>query len=361
MEDLVVPNSIEINSYKGQYSLKIINDFREIGSSIMNSENHFIIDKKVESLYREELAFVNEGKSKYLVEATEENKSIERIIPIFNHLVVSGIKRNHKIVAIGGGITQDISCFISSTILRGIDWVFMPTTLLAQADSCIGSKSSINLGETKNILGTFEPPKRIILSTHFLKTLESKDIQSGIGEMIKVHAIDGPSSYNSISKDYNKLLDDDVLLERYIYDSLLIKKRYIEEDEFDKGIRNIFNYGHSFGHAIESATNFSIPHGIAITIGMDMANYIASERNLISSDDYRRMNKLLSKNYQMFQSTKIEFEPFYQALLKDKKNTSTHLALIFPSGKDVEIKKHLIDPDEEFRDQCKQFFMGYRI
>ena len=355
MGGLVVPNLIEIDSYKGRYSLNIIDKFSEISDSLSDTENHFIVDDKVASLYEEELDFINSGESKYLLEASEENKSIDKIIPIFKHLIESGIKRNHMIVAIGGGITQDISCFISSTLLRGLDWMLIPTTLLAQADSCIGSKSSINLGDIKNILGTFDPPRKILLSTSFLDTLDPKDINSGIGEMIKVHVIDGPLSFDLIANDFDKLQKDSKVLEEYIFRSLQIKKSYIESDEFDKGVRNIFNYGHSFGHAIESATDFSIPHGIAITIGMDMANKIASERGLIENNHYLRMNGVLKKNYRKFRSVKIEFQPFYDALLKDKKNTSTHLALILPIGGKVEVKKHMIKPDQDFKNQCKDF------
>src|SRR5581483_3202456 len=185
------------------------------------------------------------------------------------------IRRNHVLVAIGGGIIQDITCFLAATMLRGLPWNFIPTTLLAQADSCIGSKSSINAGEAKNILGTFTPPARVDVSTRFLKTLDERDIRSGIGEMLKVHAIEGPQSFDQIAHDYENILSDDSVMLHYIRRSLDIKKRIIEIDEFDRGPRNVMNYGHSFGHAIESATDFAVPHGIAVTLGMDLANYTA--------------------------------------------------------------------------------------
>jgi len=359
MEVSVVHKSLEIDSYKGKYSLEIKDNFTDLSGSIKELDNHFIVDSKVAHLYKKQLKFIDSGRSKYLIDANEDNKSIEKVIPIFRHLVDHGVKRNHTIVAIGGGITQDIACFIASTLLRGIDWTLIPTTLLAQADSCIGSKSSINLGETKNIIGTFNPPKKILLSTLFLETLETKDINSGIGEMIKVHAIDGPTSFDSIAKDFDGFLENFDLIKKYIFRSLKIKKRYIEKDEFDKGVRNIFNYGHSFGHAIESATNFSIPHGIAITIGMDMANQIALDRGLIDEKNYLRMSTTLSKNYSGYSKVSIGFKSFYQALLKDKKNTSTHLALILPIGKKVEIKKHMIEPDQIFSKQCQDFIARF--
>jgi hypothetical protein len=130
-------------------------------------------------------------------------------------------------------------------------------TLLAQADSCIGSKSSINVGKIKNVLGTFTPPRKITISTRLLSTLDDRDIRSGIGEMLKVHGIDGPDSFDQIAADYARLTSDAETLKRYVRRSLEIKKHIIEQDEFDRGIRNVMNYGHSFGHAIESATDLS--------------------------------------------------------------------------------------------------------
>ena len=178
-------------------------------------------------------------------------------------------------------------------MFRGLDWDFFPTTLLAQSDSCIGSKSSINSGNIKNILGTFTPPKKIILDVSFLKTLEEKDIYSGIGEMIKVHAINSPESFDQINQSYDKILEDPESMVQFIRASLLFKKRLIELDEFDVGPRNVMNYGHSFGHAIETATNYGIPHGIAVTIGMDMANFVASKLGVTSLSNFERMHALL--------------------------------------------------------------------
>ena len=134
-------------------------------------------------------------------------------------------------------------------------------------------------------------------------------------------------------------MTDQTVLLRYIRDALRIKQKYIEVDEFDRDIRNIFNYGHSFGHAIESATNFTIPHGIAVTIGMDMANRIAVLRNLLPEEHYHRMHSVLRKNYADFTSTNISVDSLLAALIKDKKNTATKLFLILPLGEDARIER----------------------
>lgn len=346
---------LNIQSHKGVYSVFFDNQLLVSTGQLLEGEPHFLIDANVARLYADQLRPVLEHKNTVVIEAIEENKSIERIIPIFELLVANSVRRDHILIAIGGGIIQDITCFIASTLLRGMTWKFVPTTLLAQADSCIGSKSSINLGKTKNIIGTFNPPNEIFVCTDFLDTLEDKDIRSGIGEILKVHAIDSAAAFDRLSADYAALLTDKSILLAYIRQALLIKQRFIEVDEFDRGVRNIFNYGHSFGHAIEAATDFGVPHGIAVTMGMDMANRIAVLRGLISEENYLRMHSVLRKNYAPFVKHVIPLDDMLSALLKDKKNTTSKLVLIFPVGDDAEIQRIEVAPDEAFKKQCEQF------
>ena len=137
---------------------------------------------------------------------------------------------------------------------------------------------------------------------------------------------------------------------------LLLSKKYIEIDEFDKNIRNIFNYGHSFGHAIETATNFKIPHGVAVTMGMDLANHVANQRGLVSRTFYTKMHKTLLKNYRDFRHIDFSMDNMLSALKKDKKNTAQNLVLILPVGENAEIKKVELSLDDAFIMQCQTFF-----
>ena len=344
-----------IQSHKGSYAVHFDDSILKDTARLLDGDAHFIIDANVAKLYASNFREILGQPSTILIAATEENKSIENTIPLFERLIQSKVRRGHSLVAIGGGIIQDLTCFVASTLLRGLPWRFVPTTLLAQADSCIGSKSSINLGVTKNILGTYNPPQDIFVSMGFLETLDRKDLQSGIGEILKVHAIEGREAFDQLADDFDLLLNDRAVLRKYIYAALRIKQRFIEKDEFDQGIRNVFNYGHSFGHAIESATHYMIPHGIAVTMGMDMANFIAARRNLLPDADYVRMHSVLHKNYKDFAGTYIPFDELLSALMKDKKNTSTMLGLIFPIGGQAEIQRMQIAPDQVFRSQCAQF------
>jgi 3-dehydroquinate synthase len=355
MGALVVFEKLVIQSHRGPYSVFFDDALSPGEVRLLEGEPHFLIDANVARLYSAPLGAILNHPRTILIEAMEGNKSLEKTIPVIERLIQNNVRRGHVLVAIGGGIIQDITCFIASTLLRGLAWRFVPTTLLAQADSCIGSKSSINLGAIKNILGTFNPPRDIFIDSGFIDTLEDKDIRSGVGEIIKVHAIDGAASFDRLATDYDRLFDDRAVLLKYIRSALRIKQRFIEEDEFDRGIRNIFNYGHSFGHAIESATQYAVPHGIAVSIGMDMANNIAVKRGLVPEEHSRRMSRMLRKNYEDYVGASIPIDAMISALMKDKKNTSAMLGLILPVGEHAEIKRIDVLPDAAFHSQCVEF------
>ena len=167
---------------------------------------------------------------------------------------------------------------------------------MAQGDSCIGSKTSINFGEYKNQIGGFYPPNKIYIDLNFLDTLSSGDLQSGLGEMSHYFVVAGEKDFTDYKNHYDMALTNKKVLEKIISNSLKIKKNYIEIDEFDQNKRQIFNYGHSFGHAIESLTNYAVPHGIAVSFGMDIANYISVKRKLLDNAVRLEIRELLKKN-----------------------------------------------------------------
>jgi len=353
-----VSNSINICSHKGNYDVRFTSSNMDKLSSELNDKNFYIVDKNIAEIYRDQLIKILDSGKVLLIEATEKNKSLDKFPTYVDSLVKAKVRRGQNLVAIGGGIIQDITCFLASTMMRGLPWIFYPTTLLAQSDSCIGSKSSINSGEVKNILGTFTPPNKVIIDVNFLKTLEEKDILSGIGEMIKVHAINSPQSFDLFSKSYDHIKNDLLLMEKFIHQSLLMKKKLIEIDEFDLGPRNVMNYGHSFGHAIETATNYAIPHGIAVTIGMDIANYVASKLGVSSSSHFERMHDVLDKNCKSYRQVSIDIDLLMIALTKDKKNSATQLRLILPNL-DGNITIGLYDNNEKLLNIIKDYFSIY--
>lgn len=344
--------NFEIQSHSGPYSVMFDDTLLE-NNEIINLGTHFIIDKNV--LGHLNSSFYNglHLKGHTVITATEDLKSYQGIGPIIEKLLEQGLKRDSVLVAIGGGITQDIACFIASTFMRGIKWVFVPTTLLAQADSCIGSKSSINFGSYKNLLGTFNAPNQVFICNQFLSTLEEKDFKSGLGEIIKLFLIDN----QILDVGYVNLFN----ISDYVYQALQIKKRFIEEDEFDRGIRNILNYGHCFGHAIESATNFKIPHGLAVCMGMDVANKLSFDQGYINDQTYSQLHTILYDNYVDFKDYPIKKKDILPALFKDKKNTGNKINIVLPVNNTFE--KQGFEKTPEFTNLIEQLLeqMPFRL
>lgn len=348
---------LEIQSYQGRYSV----DFNDNAFSCLNESVapgiHFIIDERVAELYDEDLHNMLLAPSIVKIRAIEVNKSIKQIPEYVAALVSGGVRRDHTLVSIGGGIVQDITCFLAATLMRGMKWIFYPTTLLAQADSCIGSKSSINVGEMKNMLGTFTPPSKVVVDMGFLKTLSDVEIRSGVGEMLKVHAIESPESFDCIAKDYSRMLAEPSIMKHYILRSLEIKKEIIEKDEFDRGPRNVMNYGHSFGHAIESAVHYKVPHGIAVTIGMDMANYVSVRLGKMNRKNYENRRVILKRNYAGYEFVKLSIDAFISALTKDKKNRGSNLRFVLPDA-DAKILCFDYPNDDTLKDICSEYLFG---
>ena len=350
MSDLV------IQSHRGPYTAHFGEPFEGLEHGLGAGE-HLLIDARVANLYRDRIQAALSGRSVLYLEATEANKSLEGFPEYYTHLIEQGVRRDHLLIAVGGGIVQDITAFIAATLLRGLRWRFYPTTLLAQADSCIGSKSSVNVGGAKNQIGTYTPPDEIRISTEVLQTLTDADRRSGIGEMIKVHVIAGWDDVRAIAADYHQLANDSELLSRYIRQSLKIKQAKIEADEFDRGERVVMNYGHSFGHAIESCTRYAVPHGIAVTIGMDMANYASWRLGLAHRQVYDELHPLLSANFAGFEHLDISVDDLVAAIGRDKKNVGRDFVLILLSEPGA-LFQHRLPDGARLHEICTEYLAG---
>lgn len=345
---------IIIESHKGPYRVEFGPPFADLETGLRKNE-FLIIDAAVSKLYREVLGSSLNSHAVLCIEATEENKSLEKMSDYCLALIRQGIKRGDLLVAVGGGIIQDITAFIAAVLFRGMSWRFYPTTLLAQADSCIGGKSSINVGGYKNQVGTFTPPNDIHIATDVLETLTDADFRSGLGEIIKVHLISGLNDFRWLEGNYTSLKRDKTILMKAIRRSLEIKKGLIEKDEFDQNERLVLNYGHSFGHAIETASHYKIPHGIAVTMGVDMANFFSRAFRFLSEELYQGIHSLLKKNYSGFEETDIPLEGFFASISKDKKNVGRDISLILTKGPG-KVFKDRIPNDGRFQSLCREFF-----
>lgn len=341
----------------GEYTVDFISEL-QLEEIIQFPDVIFVVDRVVAGLFSEQLSSVVSNSRILYVDCNEQNKTMDYAQEVIRQLLTLQVRKDTVLIAIGGGITQDIVAFISSILFRGIKWIFYPTTLLAQCDSCIGSKSSINFDQLKNLVGTFNPPNKIFIFPGFLKTLSKSEIQSGIGEMLHYFLKEGIEIANEIKEQYEDLLVNPDQLAYFISNSLRIKKEVIEIDEFDNSIRHVFNYGHTFGHAIEAVTNYAIPHGQAVSIGMDIANYLSMQKGLLAESDFNLMHSILEKNFPEFQLTSSNIELYLTALSKDKKNKGAKLGAILSKGPG-KVEKVFIDMDEAFKAQLLNYSSVY--
>ena len=348
-------DQIEIKSNIHNYRVTFIDNFGESLNSILANGDTIIIDKTITEIYSQDLKSWLDGGRVIPITVNEKQKSYQSLIPIIEQLISQGFKKNHRLIAIGGGITQDITGFIASILYRGVLWFFYPTTLLAQGDSCIGSKTSINFGDYKNQVGGFYPPKGIFIFPGFLKTLSDKELKSGLGEMCHYFIVAGEDEFAFFKKNYKNALMDEEILSEFIAQSLKIKKTYIEIDEFDRKERQIFNYGHSFGHALETLSNYAVPHGIAVCYGMDIANFISVKLGYISEEVRLHIRELLEQIWKDTPIPDFSLDRFISALRRDKKNVGNELRLILNKGIG-NIQKVAIPVDERFVGWIQQYF-----
>lgn len=291
--------------------------------------------------------FEEAGAQAVFVEAVETNKSLEASPALIEQMRRGGANRQTHMVAVGGGIIQDLSAFIASVYMRGLRWTYMPTTVLAMVDSCIGGKSSINVGPYKNLVGTFHPPERILIDPEVISTLPEDQRASGLIEAAKICFCRGEESFSKhLACNPSTTMSADAL-EDLIVNSLLSKKWFIEIDEFDKNERLLLNFGHTFGHAIEGATHFAIGHGIAVGLGI----ICALEFERLRGVDYSsspRVAALEQHLDEMVRSSpsvadelgKLPFDDVLDRFGSDKKHGKDFYTLILvATNGDVELRK----------------------
>lgn len=351
--------SLEIQSYRKPYSVHFVSDAVETLKVELKAGDAFIVDQRVYDLYAEKLDPVLTGHRVIQIEAVEDRKSYDGVRPILMEVIENGFKKNHRLVAIGGGITQDVTAFMASILYRGVEWIFLPTNLLSQCDSCIGSKTSINFGNYKNQIGGFYPPRLILSDPSFLETLEDQEIRSGLGEMAHYYLVEGEEAFSRYEAKVEEALERGPALLELIQESLAIKKRMIEIDEFDEGPRNVFNYGHSFGHAIEGYTHYGIPHGLAVSFGMDIANAQSVRLGLISDELRQRVRGTLQKVWRKVDFPAIDLDSYINILRKDKKNVGSDVRVILTRGLG-EMFIDRIAVDEGFVDTLQECFLAYQ-
>lgn len=268
------------------------------------------------------------------VTASEDIKTLAGCDAVIGQLNRLGVRRGDDIIAVGGGVVQDIATLTASLYMRGINWIYFPTTLMSMADSCIGGKSSINSNGVKNLVGNFHPPKEINIDPIFIESLPPEAITSGLAEAVKICFARGLESFDLYLRNpASKHPDNSAETSLFLLHVLESKKWFVEIDEFDKKERQLLNFGHSFGHAWESACHFSVQHGIAVAVGMLAAlNHPLSTHNSTTTRLMEYCKEILSSVKPSVSSAfeQTNWALFKESLRTDKKNTSQHLRLILP-------------------------------
>lgn len=353
-------DELSLSSRIADYKVFFTRNADFLGKYLSDPNTVFVIDRKVWEIHSHGLLKDIAESQVILLDTHEEMKTLDSVQMLYDLIMERSPKRNMTMVSMGGGITQDVTGFTASTLYRGIKWVFVPTTLLAQADSCVGSKTSINYKKYKNLIGTFFPPQEIYIDTVFVNTLNELDYYSGLGEVVKLHLLGGKDSTQKLIGQLPDVLTrDETALITAIQKSILIKQEYIESDEFDTGRRNMLNFGHCFGHAIESATQFAIPHGQAVVLGMLLANQVATSRGLLTEENRKFIDEnvlwpVLKVN---LKEAVFEIQDVIKAMGQDKKRTGTGLALVMLADEYELIKVNDLTPEEAVQ-SLEKFMIG---
>ena len=316
------------------------NIFENLKDIIRDRNCFFVIDKFVyEKFYDKYFKGCFETivpiENIYLLESDERNKEINIALKIVDRLIKRNFLRDSILIGIGGGIIGDIVGFVSSIYMRGIEFINIPTTLLSQVDSSIGGKNALNFFNYKNLIGTFNHPKEVIIDIKFLETLPKRELICGLAEIIKYGIILDYNLLEYINDNLEKILSfDKKIIENLIIKSCSFKIGIVSEDEKDFRIRKILNHGHTVGHAIEGLTSYSCyNHGEAVFIGMFYETCIAYELGLIDTEYFNSITNVLRKFKIDFDRNMFCSDDFYNILMKDKKNETEKISFILPVGK----------------------------
>lgn len=258
------------------------------------------------------------------IEQGEENKTIETCNAVWESLVELNIDRKALLINVGGGMVCDLGGFVAATYKRGIDFVNIPTSLLAMVDASVGTKTSVNLGGLKNMVGSFSQPQMVLIDTAFLETLPGNQMRSGLAEMFK-HGLIADASYWNQLKNLGELTTEDLLL--LIYHSVSIKNEIVLQDPFEENVRKLLNFGHTLGHVIETYSHSgkgiqTLLHGEAIAIGMILEAFISYKKDLLTKNSYLEIKETLNLMFESIVFTENDIEICTHLLIHDKKNVN---------------------------------------
>lgn len=336
------------------YNVKVGNGFLKKSGELIKLVSHegakvaILTDNNVGDIYGETIkqSLNNAGFQVYyyVFPAGESSKSFEQVMEITSWLVENQFTRSDLIVALGGGVVGDLAGFVASIYLRGIDFVQIPTTFLATIDSSVGGKTGINIPEGKNLVGAFWQPRLVLIDSDTFETLKQEDYISGVAEAIKYGCIWDKSLFERLSsKDWQKHNLNEVILT-----CVDIKRIVVEQDEKESGLRGILNFGHTVGHAIEKLSDYTIPHGYGVAIGMVVAARAGETQGITLKGTSEQIASTL-KEYGLPTSTSYSAKQIATACMGDKKRKGDHINFItIPEIGSSQLTKISINNLEDF-------------
>jgi len=309
---------------------------RLLSSFVKKRKCLLVSDGKVYSIYADKAVdtLVKAGAVVYsaVFKPGEESKNLQVIEKIYRKAAGVGLDRDSIIVAIGGGVSGDMAGFVAATYMRGIDFIQVPTTLLSMVDSSVGGKTGVDLPEGKNLVGAFWQPKLVLIDPKFLQTLPDREILCGLAEIVKTAVILDAKLFAELEAKGTDILKRKIpFSSKVIARCCQLKGSVVSADEREGGLRAILNYGHTFGHAIETVSGYSMyAHGEAVSIGMCMAADLAVRMGVLSKKDAARQESLLEKLSLPRRASGCDPDAVVDAMSKDKKTRGDKLRFVLP-------------------------------
>ncbi|MFN2170296.1 MAG: 3-dehydroquinate synthase [Candidatus Promineifilaceae bacterium] len=331
IQHLMDKKIIDVKHPNGRYNVLI-------DSSILASVHEFgkikgplavITDSNVGPLYAEEIP----ADLLVTIPAGEPHKTLETVNQIYSQLLTAGLDRQGTIVALGGGVVGDVAGFVAATYMRGVDFVQVPTSLLAMVDASVGGKTGVDLPEGKNLVGAFKQPQAVLIDLATLSTLPESEFASGMAEVIKSGLIADPQLFELVEKKVNQLNNgaraDLAWLAEIVYGSVEVKRVIVEEDPYEKGRRAVLNLGHTFGHAVEQVSEYSIRHGEGVAMGLVAAAHLSAALGFCPVELETRISEVLtSAALPVRIPAEFKTEDIYLAMASDKKKAAGQLRFI---------------------------------
>lgn len=321
----------------------------EILDYLQQDKKKFLItNNTLEKLYPD---LVSSFENKIVIKDGEEYKNFETFEFIINELLKRKIERKDLILALGGGVVGDLAGFAASSVLRGVNFVQIPTTLLSQVDSSVGGKTGFNTKYGKNLIGAFYQPESVLIDTNFLKTLPVREIKTGLGEVVKYSFIEkNCSDYEKIhlSKYLDEADPNNLDFKEIIYRSVALKASVVSKDEKEAGLRAVLNFGHTFAHSIETITNYKdFTHGEAVAMGMKLAFELSYNLNFINKEYLDYAFNLIDKfNLAPVYKIECDKDEYINIMKSDKKVSNSKIRLVLPTSKgEVKIFDNIKEDD----------------